>query len=238
MSAAVAALTRRTGANVGTGEFTRERELIMKLTLFSAVLALATSVLMTTPASAIIYGTMANFDVYNETPQNAYGAELDLDGIHAADVISTFPSHFDHRSVTEYTDGTTFGTRVDFSGYNFTADGYLPPTVGISTNGHACVNLAGCEHFGFSTSAAPAATHYYWTDATGQRLSEMPMSVPTPTWLYVPAINNQPAEVHAQIQLPEPEHRIQQADAVWMKVFKTELARPVKLQELMSGNGL
>ncbi len=64
------------------------------------------------------------------------------------------------------------------------------------------------------------------------------MSVPTPTWLYVAPVKNQPAEVHAEIQLPEPENEPQRADAVWMKVFKTELARPVKLQELMSGNGI
>src|SRR3954470_10705818 len=122
----------------------------MKRILFSIVAALASTAFVAHPAKAIIYGTMANFDVYNETPQNVYGAELDLDGIHAEEVVNTFPSHFDHRSVAEYTDGTTFGTRIDFSGYNFTSNGYLPPTVGISTNGHTCVNLSGCEHFGFS----------------------------------------------------------------------------------------
>ena len=210
----------------------------MKRNLLVAATSMTLAILGTTPAYAIIYGTMANFDVFNDTPQNAYGAELDLDGIHAADVINTFPSHFDHRTVTEYNNGTTFGTQIDFSSYNFNPTGYLPPTVGISTNGHACVNTEGCEHFGFSTSTAPSATRYYWTDASGAQIGDMPMSVPTPTWLYVAPVNNQPAEVHAEIQLPEPENEPQRADAVWMKVFKTELARPVKLQELMSGNGI
>jgi hypothetical protein len=210
----------------------------MKRNLFVVAMSTTLAILGVTPAHAIIYGTIANFDVFNDTPQNAYGAELDLDGIHAADVINTFPSHFNHRTVTEYNTGTTFGTQIDFSGYNFDPAGYLTPTAGVSTNGHACVNTEGCEHFGFSTGASPTATRYYWTDASGARIGDMPMSVPTPTWLYVPPINNQPAEVQAEIQLPEPENEPQRADAVWMKVFKTELARPVKLQELMSGNGI
>src|SRR3954464_1097661 len=104
-------------------------------------------------SKATIYGTMSNFDVFNDTPQNAYGAELELEGVHAQNVINTYPSHFDHRTVTEYTNGLTFGTRVEFTGYNFNPAGYIAPTVGQSTNGHACVDVSGCEHFGFSMSS-------------------------------------------------------------------------------------
>ena len=172
---------------------------------------------------------MSNFDVFNDTPHNAYGAELELEGVHATDVINTYPSHFDHRTVTEYNNGLTFGTRVDFSGYNFSPSGYLEPTVGTSTNGHACVNTSGCEHFGFSLGAQPTATHYYWTDETGQRIGNLPMDVPTPTWSYVLPGGNKDPELHAEIEAQNP-------DAIWMKVFKTQLNRPVKLSELMSGN--
>jgi hypothetical protein len=80
---------------------------------------------------------MSNFDFFNDTPHNAHGAELELEGIHSTDVFNTCPSHFDHGSVTEYNNGTTFGTRIMFSGYNFSSAGYPPPTVGQSTNGHA-----------------------------------------------------------------------------------------------------
>src|SRR3954467_4309204 len=140
----------------------RSFQQFMLATLFAAAAA--------TSGHASIYGTMSNFDVFNETPYKAYGAELELEGVHSADVINTYPSHFDHRTVTEYNNGLTFGTRVDFNGYNFSPTGYLEPTVGTSTNGHACVNTSGCEHFGFSLSSQPTATHYYWIDDNGQRI--------------------------------------------------------------------
>ena len=143
-----------------------------------------------TPGRADIYGTMSNFDVFNDTPYDAYGCELELEGIHSTDVYNTYPSHYDHRTVTEYDNGTTFGTRVTFSGYNFDPSGYIAPTVGQSTNGHTCVNTPGCEHFGFAVSAQPTATRYFWTDATGQRIGDMPMSVPTPSWNYIPPVGN------------------------------------------------
>jgi len=191
------------------------------------ILAAATAAL---PAQATIYGTMSNFDVFNETPEDAYGAELELEGVHSADVINTFPSHFDHRSVTEYNNGATFGTLVDFTGYNFDPSGFIAPTPGTTTNGHTCVNTSGCEHFGFALSANPTATRYYWLDQTSQRIGTTPMAVPTPTWTYYPpAVPGQAPEVKAEVE-------VQQPDSIWMKVFETQLARPVKLKELMSGN--
>ncbi len=190
------------------------------------------------PARATIYGTMSNFDVFNDTPENCYGAELELEGVHAADVYNTYPSHFDHRNVTEYNDGTTFGTRVTFTGYNFTADGFIPPTPGQSTNGHACVDTAGCEHFGFAVNTQPTATRYFWLDSNSQRIGTTPLAVPTPSWTYIPPAGNQPAQLQAQVELPENEDHVQQADAIWMKVYKTEIQRPAKLEELMSGNAV
>jgi hypothetical protein len=192
-----------------------------------AALAVAAAAL---PAQATIYGTMSNFDVFNDTPEKCYGAELDLEGVHSADVVNTFPSHFDHRTVTEYNNGATFGTLIDFSGYNFDPSGYIAPTVGTTTNGHTCVNTPGCEHFGFSVSANPSATRYYWLDQAGQRIGNAPMAVPTPTWTYYPpAVPGQAPEVKAEIELQQP-------DSIWMKVYETQLAQPVKLNELMSGN--
>jgi hypothetical protein len=202
----------------------------MKQHLFTTALAAALIALAAAQARATIYGTMSNFDVFNETPEDAYGAELDLEGCHAADIVNTFPSHFDHRTVTEYNNGTTFGTLIDFTGYNFSPNGFIPPTPGTSTNGHMCVDTPGCEHFGFSVSANPTATQYFWLDQLGQRIGNTPMSVPTPTWTYLPpAVPGAAPEVKAEIE-------VQQSDAMWMKVFETQLDRPVMLNELMSGN--
>ena len=62
---------------------------------------------------------MSNFDVFNETGGNVYGAELDLDGVHSTDITKTYPSHFNNMTMTDYTNGSTFGTKIVFTGYNF-----------------------------------------------------------------------------------------------------------------------
>ncbi|MGD9632131.1 MAG: hypothetical protein AB7G28_21000 [Pirellulales bacterium] len=190
------------------------------------------------PASATLYGTMSNFDVYNETETEAHGAEIELEGIHREDLSRDFPSHFNNKTISEYTNGAVFGTRITYTDYNFNALGYLAPTVGQSTNGHACVNTAGCEHFGFSTlGVQPTAANYYWLDVNGNRINNAAMQVPTPTWTYIPpAVPGGAPVLRAEVE-PVEVHP-QQPDSVWMKVFKTEFDRPVELAELMSANGI
>ena len=175
---------------------------------------------------------MSNFDVFNDTPHDAYGAEIELEGIHSIDVSATFPAHFDHHATEEYSNlGQFAGTRVKYSGYNFDPQGFLSPTVGQSTNGHTCVNTLGCEHFGFAVSSQPTATRFYWLDQNGQRITTAPASIPMPSWGY-----NAGGVVAARVEPPEAEHEVQKPDSIWMKVFKTEVSRPVRLEELMSGN--
>ena len=59
-------------------------------------------------AASGISGSLSNFDVFNDTPTNAYGAELELEGNHANDVSATYPSHYDSKSIVEYSDGVKF----------------------------------------------------------------------------------------------------------------------------------
>ncbi|MGE5609167.1 MAG: hypothetical protein ACM359_07925 [Bacillota bacterium] len=206
---------------------------------------LAASLILALPLSAHasivgISGTMSNFDVFNETGTNAYGAELELEGVHSSDLTKTFPSHFNSMAMTDYSTGTTFGTRVTFTGYNFDPAGYLIPTVGQSTNGHYAVNIKGAEHFGFAVASQPTATRFYWLDQGSQRIGTMPLAIPGPTWTYVPpAIPNNPPVIQAVVQVPEPaEAHAQMPDSIWMKVYVTEMEREVDLMELLSGPGI
>lgn len=198
--------------------------------------AIAAGPLMASPAPASvgIQGTMSNFDVFNETGVDCYGAELDLIGVHSSDVTKTYPSHFNNLTMTDYTSRATFGTRLVFAGYNFTPAGYITPTVGQTTNGHYCVNLPGCEHFGFAVRAQPTQTAYYWLDSNSQRISTAPLSIPNATWSYVPAAGGNPAVVQAVLAPPPPPPIAQYPDAVWVKTYVTELTRQVDLNELIS----
>ncbi|GMV98830.1 MAG: hypothetical protein AMXMBFR83_31780 [Phycisphaerae bacterium] len=203
----------------------------------AALLAVAAVAPPALAAVVGISGTMSNFDVFNETGTNAYGAELELEGCHSSDVTKTYPSHFDNMTMTEFSDGARFGTRITFTGYNFDPVGYIIPTVGMNTNGHYAVNLKGCEHFGFAVRVQPTATRYYWLDQNQQRIGTTPLAIPTPTWTYVPPPNPvDPPIVRARVEVPEPaEVHVQRPDSIWMKVYKTEIEREVDLLELISG---
>lgn len=196
-------------------------------------------------AHASIYGTMSNFDTYNTTPEPSEGAEIELEGCHSSSVYNTFPAHYNTMRIVDYSDGTTFGTRIVFEDYNFNLAvtlGSLAPNLNpVSTNGHALVNTDGGEHFGFAVTEQPTTTRFYWLNkvATGQyeRIGTTPMAIPNPTWNYVPANGGGAPQLEAEIRVPEPaEIQVLKPDSIWMKVYKTELPRAVELNELMSGS--
>jgi hypothetical protein len=219
----------------GLRRLTIQRRLVMRRCLFSFVAALALALPALAQAQPTIYGTMSNFDVFNQTTTNAYGAELELEGVHSSEVTNTYPSHYSSKNQVDYSNGVVYGTRITFNGYNFNPSGYLAPSVGQSTNGHFCVNVPGCEHFGFAVNVQPTATRYFWTDQNGQRIGVNPLTVPTPTWSVQPQGGGGLPVVVAQVQVPEPaEVHPLLPDSVWMKVYKTELNRPVDLAELIS----
>ncbi len=129
-------------------------------------------------------------------------------------------------------------------------------TLGLGTR----YSAAGCEHFGISTTVNPTRVVYNWlvedpatpgalTYYTGPSVPGMPTPAPIPVPIPQPAINlvapavagaapvlnfdiNAPAVPPAQVFQPIPQY----GDAVWVKVYKLELANPVDLDELMGGN--
>jgi hypothetical protein len=208
------------------------------LLMLGAAIALAVVVMPACTASVGIQGTMSNFDVFNETSLNVYGAEIDLEGVHSSEVTKTYPSHFNIMTATEYTNGSTFGTHLTFKEYNFDPSGYMIPRVGQSTNGHFAVNLPGCEHFGFSVAKQPTATRFFWLGQGYTQLGTTPLSIPNANWTYVaPAVGALPA-VQAIVVPPAPEvPEAMLPDSIWMKVYVTEMDRQVDLEELISGPG-
>lgn len=185
-----------------------------------------------------IQGTLSNFDVFNESGQNVYGAEIELEGLHVADVMKTYPAHFDIFEATEYSKGAVFGTHLTFFGYNFDPLGYMITRTGQSTNGHFAVNLPGCEHFGFSVPTQPTATRFFWLDQNRSRIGTRPLSIPNAQWTYVPPAGGNPAVMQAVVVPPPPEDvEPMLPDSIWMKLYVTELERPVDLMELISGPG-
>ncbi|WP_446812230.1 hypothetical protein ACH50O_23450 (plasmid) [Methylomonas sp. 2BW1-5-20] len=106
-----------------------------------------------------------------------------------------------------------------------------------------------CDHFGVGTTKNATNTHYNWlleTNTPGT-LTNGSVTLPAPTWTVSPAPppapGQQPAppQVIAKIQSPEPDvpeidGEAQWGDAIWVKVFTTELENDVKLEDLIGGN--
>ena len=67
------------------------------------------------------------------------------------------------------------------------------------------------------------------------------VQLPAPVWVVVPApvvVGQPPAPpvVQALIQAPQPRNESQFGDAIWVKVFTTELEYPAELEDLLRGN--
>jgi hypothetical protein len=205
------------------------------------VVALVAMALAAPPVYAVsISGTLSNFDVFNDTPTESDGAELELEGIHSSDIAYTYPSHYLIKNILDYDDGVHFGTRIIYDDYSFGGNDLLAQTAHPdSTNGHLCVNTPGCEHFGFSVRQQPTSTRFYWRDINDARINAEPLAIPSPSWVYIPpAAPGVPPVVQAIVEVPEVEDHAQRADSIWMKVVKTEIEREVELEELISGNAI
>ena len=106
--------------------------------------------------------------------------------------------------------------------------------MGINTNGHYAVNVPGAEHFGFADRVQPTSTHYYWLDQSSNHVGTAALSIPGPTWTYVPAAGANPPVMQAVLNPPPPPPLQQFPDAVWVKTYVTEMTRQVDLNELIS----
>lgn len=221
--------------------------------------------------SASVFGSLGNFDVINDTGFTAHGFEIDLEGLHSSDITDTFggvgrgfpsgrgfdPSTSVERygapTITEYSNGSTFGTKITYLGLFDSNTGswdYGTPSGTFVTPGDNCWSggmLPGggysaatpCDHFGVGTTANATKTTYSWLleTPTAGVLTNGVVTLPAPVWNVMPdpVVGNPPVVV-AQIQAPAPENNIEFGEAIWVKVFTTELEDPVGLEELVGGN--
>jgi Divergent InlB B-repeat domain len=221
-----------------------------------AVLLTLLAVPMTARAqTATILGSLANFDVVNNSGHDAHGFEIEFEGLQPADVPYTF-------SVQRYGDSTITatptGVRVRWaSAYDAAAQQFVQTTLAhqpgaaffsgncYQWNGVVTYDAAGCEHFGALTSRNATATTFRWLIADPQTAGALvavnpPVAVAAPMYSIAPPLvaNTAPVLV-AEVEAPEPPETPETyGDAQWMKVFKTELQREVGLDELLSDNAI
>ncbi len=223
-------------------------------------------------ATASVIGSLGNFDVINYTCQTAYGFEIELEGIHSSDITDVFGGpgrgfptgrgydpatsveRYGSPSITEYTNGAIFGTKVTYSAiHNGTNWDYGTPTVASGafvTPGDNCWSGGGlgygpdcpCDHFGVGTIGNPTKTTYSWLlEASPGVLTNVNgvVSLPSPAWVVIPpdpGLPPAPPQVVAQVEAPDPPEGFEFGEALWVKVFTTEFEDPTELEDLVGDN--
>jgi len=225
-----------------------------KLLGFAIILA---AVLLAAPPaasaqSAVIAGSLGNFDIVNNTGHEAHGFEIELEGLQMQDVPYSFSVQ--RYGAAEIVPSPT-GVYVRWkSGYDAGTGQFVATTI-VRPAGTAFVqgscymwnpqtyDSAGCEHFGVSLTRNAIATTYRWLvedPANPGTLVPVTLASPVaaPVYAIVPPARpgNAPALV-AEVPAPEPaESPERYGPAQWMKTFKTQLRREVGLDELLGDN--
>lgn len=224
--------------------------------LVSTLAVAAALAAFTQTASAVItYGTLDNFDVINDTGGECHGFEIELEGILAADVLYTFGAPYQrYGDPAVLPNATGTGVIIRYAAlYDpgsaqwsattpFTAPPYLP------TQGHSCwtggvVDPAqyyscGCDHFGASLNATPTRTTYRWLVETspGSGIlrpfgSDVPL--PAPVWNVTPPPQPGAQPVAAAAIAPPAPDQYEFGDAIWVKVYTTELPNGLDAADLV-----
>jgi hypothetical protein len=236
------------------------KEIPMERRLISLAVSGLALVMLAGPAQAGVFGTLGNFDVVNDTGQTAHGFEIDLEGLHSADITDTFGGagrgfpttveRYGSPTITDYTLGSTFGVKVTYSGtFSSGLWNVGTPSGSYSTPGESCWTGGGsgygpstpCDHFGVGTVGNATKTSYSWLLESGTPgvLTPVSVNLPAPVWSVTPPANPAvvaPPVVVAHIQAPVAEIESQFGPAIWAKVYTTELENAVGLEELVGDN--
>jgi hypothetical protein len=219
---------------------------------WTCVAAIAAALLSSPAVASSVFGPLDNFDVVNDTGHDECGFEIEIEGVHSADIYRTFDAPYVRYQTPTLIDTPT-GVIVHYQGVwdpatqTFVqktppaAPGYVPAndscwTVGLG----AAYESAGCEHFGVSQTTQATATRYRWLDChpDGTVTPGPDLGVPTPTWSVIPpAAPGNPEVVRAEIEIPNPGGD-PYGPAYWVKIYKTEADHQIELEELLLDDAL
>jgi len=213
-------------------------------------------------AQAATFGSLANFDVVNDTGRPAYGFEIEIEdsrfdhpgtitSVFGLDRVFSFVSN-DPGAVVRYGKPTVdylagFGARITYGG---TLGGASTPSAPFTTAGESCWPGANtnwqstsCDHFGVSTYGSPAKTTYSWLVDNGGALVKQQVGVPAISISYTPP--PPPPPVGPPPPPPPPPQMVlkgvdlgagNQNNAFWVKIVRTELEDAVDLGDLLGGD--
>jgi hypothetical protein len=201
--------------------------------------------------SAIIYGSLGNFDISNDTGKVCHGFEVELDGLSPAQVPYWFSAN---RYGAPQVIPTATGVVVRWAAsYDASSGAWSDRTVQHTVpwfpgqcyqwTGPATYESSGCEHFGAGSTANPTTARSHWLCEDEAQSGVLvpaypPTAVPMPDYYVVPPVRvGEPPQVAAEIDAPEPAEAPElYGDAQWIRVFVTQLPVEVTLDQLVADN--
>ena len=210
---------------------------------------------MATAQTATIYGSLGNFDVVNNTGQEACGFEVEVEGLPSNHPIFTFTSQrYGVAIVTDYISASGIsGRRVTHRSNDCSTNHTAAHPPGTPFGGTCYMWNAttypnsGCEHFGIHyTYPAQTKVTSRWLvrDAAypGAYLPyNPPIQIATPYYYIAPAPAPQPAVIPPPPVIvavvpapPPPPARF--GEPHWMKTYVRQLDRQVTLEDLITEN--
>ena len=157
-------------------------------------------------AEAQVFGSLANFDVVNDTGKTAHGFEIEIHDIHTSNITSIFGAanrwpnmeRYGAPIVSEFSDATGFGVRIRYQSANNGAWAVGTPSGTLPVNpADSCWPLGAknygplypCDHFGVSTNIATPNVKYSWlveTTPGANSLALAEATVPNPVFTLTP----------------------------------------------------
>ena len=187
------------------------------------------------------YGTLSNFDVYNDSPDAYYGFEIELEGLHKSAIPTYLNNGIETPAVFQVPGGylpsleeiigpTGFSTIIRYSAFDLAANQVhittpFDPTNPRATDGHSCVFASGCEHFGAGYYGNPSAVRYQWllkgaAPGTANLVKGPIVNLGNPVWNYNPAPNPEvQPQLNVEVDPPEQENEGDVGPARWVKTF-------------------
>jgi hypothetical protein len=202
--------------------------------------------------TATFYGSLGNFDVVNNTGEDACGFRLDFPGVASTAQFGAFSANrYGAPAIGPYDDGVSSGMRVEYRSSDCATNKTVPHAPGTAFLG-TCYQwntttypTSGCEHYGVyaSTNIPTPVAHWLVNDPAtpgGVIPFASPIAVPQPYYYVVPPVQpNDPPVVAAVVEAPEPAEAPElYGDAQWIKVFVRQLPREVNINELVTDNPL
>lgn len=233
----------------------------MKLESRTALVAAALALCGSGPATAQVYGSLANFDAVNDTGHVAHGFEIDIEDplYDHSKLASVFgldrnfgipPTSVERYGAPTITDIAGVGVSIRYQAL-FGASGWSvgTPTGPYLNAGDSCWPLGNalynsgtlsCDHFGVATYGTAAKVSYSWlVDAANTGvLTKQVAAIPSVSFVYSPPVGNPPPvpqPVAAEIEAHRNGNEVF-GTPYWVKTYSHHLDHNVALENLMQGN--